>query len=82
MRLFPLPPADRQLAPVRALCPICGGELYGGELVYALDGEAICPDCLEEYARRRFASRLLPLETLLARDAESHCHRRYPHEID
>ena len=35
-------------------CELCGAEIYGGEY-YCLNGQIICPDCLEEYARHYFA---------------------------
>lgn len=38
-----------------AYCAQCGGELYGNEPAYAIDGEYICEECLTDYARERFA---------------------------
>ena len=40
---------------VLAECSLCGGELYEGEKCYVINGEVICGDCLEEYARQVFA---------------------------
>ena len=39
-------------------CWLCRGELYPGDPYFALDGRVVCEDCLERYARRRFAHRL------------------------
>ncbi len=36
---------------VRALCDLCGGEIYWGEAFYRVDGETICVDCVADYAR-------------------------------
>ncbi|MCD8145320.1 MAG: hypothetical protein LUD79_08330 [Oscillospiraceae bacterium] len=52
---------DRQQARHLARCSQCGGELYAWERVYYLEGEYICPDCLGDYARARFAPYLAPL---------------------
>lgn len=45
--------ADRQ-----SRCALCAGELYPGDEYFFLEGEMVCPACLERYARRRFAHRL------------------------
>lgn len=39
-------------------CDLCGTELYRGEFCYRIEGRRICPDCLGEYARRRFCALL------------------------
>lgn len=40
---------------VRALCDLCGGEIYWGEAFYRVDGETVCEDCVGDYARRILA---------------------------
>ena len=35
---------------VSAECSLCGGEIYRGEDYYAVNGRAICRDCLADYA--------------------------------
>ena len=37
-------------------CNCCGGEIYEGESYYNIDGSAVCPDCLEEFAKDYFKS--------------------------
>ncbi len=44
----------RRDAPVM-LCRQCGCELFCDEIAYWLDGAAVCPECLTEYAREAFA---------------------------
>ncbi len=39
-------------------CRLCRGELYPGDPYFALDGWAVCEDCIGRYARQRFAHRL------------------------
>lgn len=46
---------DGQTAPPAAFCSICGREIYDGDVMYSLDGAAICEECLPELARREFA---------------------------
>lgn len=36
-------------------CGRCGGEICRGERYYWVDGEALCEDCLEDFAREFFA---------------------------
>ena len=38
-----------------AECEMCGGEIYRGEAYYYINGDAVCRDCLADYARRVFA---------------------------
>ena len=45
---------DAQEAPVYAYCAECGGEVYGEELVYEIDGETVCEECIGEFARKYF----------------------------
>ncbi|MBD5133868.1 MAG: hypothetical protein HDT38_05300 [Clostridiales bacterium] len=45
-------------SPGEARCSLCGGELYPGDPYFALDGRAVCEDCLGRYARGYFAHRL------------------------
>lgn len=35
-------------------CSLCGGELYMGQTCYFINGEAVCEDCLADYARQFF----------------------------
>lgn len=37
--------------PVAACCDMCGGEIYKGEEYYQINGESVCDDCVERYAR-------------------------------
>jgi hypothetical protein len=53
---------DRQEERPAGECVCCGGELYGWESVYVLDGDLVCPDCLEDYAKDYFAPHLWVLE--------------------
>ena len=32
-----------------ALCDICGGEVYGGDLVHVINGFVICPECFWDF---------------------------------
>lgn len=36
---------------VRAVCDLCGGEIYQEETFYRVDGETVCEDCVADYAR-------------------------------
>lgn len=36
-------------------CSLCGGEIYRGEDYYAVNGRAICRDCLADYAAQVLA---------------------------
>lgn len=36
----------------KAYCDSCGCPLYEGDYIYALDGERICEDCLNDGYRR------------------------------
>lgn len=40
---------------IAALCHLCGGEIYRGEECWHINGETVCPACLEDYARQVFA---------------------------
>lgn len=40
---------------VVAACGLCGGEIYRGEAYYYLNGQAICRDCLTDFAALAFA---------------------------
>ncbi len=42
-------------------CALCTGAQMRGEICYCIDGEYICPDCLERFARRYFRASLLVL---------------------
>lgn len=37
--------------PVCACCDQCGGEIYGGEEYYFINGETVCENCFSDYAR-------------------------------
>lgn len=43
-------------------CALCGGEIYGGEYYYRLEGRAVCECCLERFARRYFSGERLRAE--------------------
>lgn len=50
---------DPQEAPVVATCEACGGEIYEGDLVYAVNGGYVLHDdteCLVEYIGARLMS--------------------------
>ena len=36
-------------------CALCGGEIYRGEAYYSINGQALCRDCLRDYAERLLA---------------------------
>ena len=36
-------------------CDRCGGEICRGEVYYQVNGEAVCEDCLGDFAREFFA---------------------------
>lgn len=40
---------------VRAICDLCGDEIYDEEPFYRVDGENVCNDCVGDYARRILA---------------------------
>lgn len=40
---------------VSAECSLCGGEIYRSEDYYAVNGRAICRDCLADYAAQVLA---------------------------
>lgn len=40
---------------IAAICEICGGEIYSTDEMYLINGECICEDCLEAYAKRTLA---------------------------
>ena len=42
---------EEDTAAVNTVCYLCGHEIYMGEPYYFSDGDAICEDCLEDYAR-------------------------------
>lgn len=45
--------------PAAAECAECGGEIYGEEAFYHINGQAVCRDCLRDYAVRYFAPYLV-----------------------
>ncbi len=45
-------------------CSICEEPLYWEDILYEIEGEAVCPDCLLAYARDRFAPMRLTGEEL------------------
>jgi hypothetical protein len=53
---------DRQTAHPGGECSLCGALLYDWESVYVLDGDLVCTDCLEDYAKDYFAQNLWVLE--------------------
>ena len=40
-------------------CALCDGEIYRGEKYYHINGQAVCRDCLAEYAVQVFAPYLV-----------------------
>ena len=44
---------------VSARCALCDGEIYRGEEYYHINGQAVCRDCLAEYAVQVFAPYLV-----------------------
>ena len=42
---------EKDATATASVCKLCGGEIYVGEPYYFRDGETICEECLEEYAR-------------------------------
>lgn len=44
---------------VDAQCSQCGGEIYTGEAYYHVNGQAVCRDCLADFAARFFAPYLV-----------------------
>lgn len=40
---------EEETKPVR-YCAVCGGEMYEGDVLYAIDG-GICEQCLEDHYR-------------------------------
>ena len=40
---------------VSAECALCGGEVYQGGGDYSINGQAVCRDCLRDYAERLLA---------------------------
>ena len=49
-------PADpEQWLPV-TVCSLCGGALYDGDTFYAVNGLAVCEDCLPLFAREEYRS--------------------------
>ena len=47
---------------VSAECTLCGGEIYQGEAYYYINGQALCRDCLRDYAERMLAPFLVKEE--------------------
>ena len=45
-----------------AECALCGGEIYQGEAYYYINGQALCRDCLADYAERMLAPFLVKEE--------------------
>ncbi len=52
---IPEPCFDQPEEKVVGYCGCCGGEIYEGELYYAIEGEQIHEDCLGDYAKKHFA---------------------------
>ena len=49
-------PSDPQCALCVVRCSLCGGELYDGDEFYAVNGAAVCEDCLADFAREEYRS--------------------------
>ena len=49
-------PADPQCACAVTACTLCGRELYDGDEFYAVNGAAVCEDCLADFAREEYRS--------------------------
>ena len=47
-------PADPQRAAWAARCGLCGRELYDGDAFYAVNGLAVCEECLPAFAREEY----------------------------
>ena len=54
-RNIPERPLDPPEDVVVVHCDYCGGEIYEGETYYAIDGKAICTDCLRDFASDYFS---------------------------
>ncbi len=39
-----------------AVCRLCGREQYDGDEFYAVNGAAVCEDCLADFAREEYRS--------------------------
>ena len=65
-----IPNPDRQMERPAGFCQICGGELYAWELVYIPDGEPVCEEGLEDYAKDYFAPTRWVLGNWIRRDKE------------
>lgn len=46
---------DEEGNAVRAVCDLCGSEIYEEEAFYRVNGENICDDCVADYARHLLA---------------------------
>ncbi len=40
---------DSQQVPPVDFCDHCQGELYGGELVFLMDGKTLCKECFKDW---------------------------------
>lgn len=49
-------PVDPQKARCVTACSLCGRELYDGDEFYAVNGAAVCEDCLTDFAREEYRS--------------------------
>ncbi|PWL91423.1 MAG: hypothetical protein DBY10_03350 [Clostridiales bacterium] len=50
-------PRDAQQVPPVCHCALCGGELYRDDLLYLIDEQVLCPDCLGAFAAEYFRHR-------------------------
>ncbi len=66
------PYQDRQTERPGAFCLLCGGELYDWETVLILDGDPVCQDCLEDYAKEYFAPNRWVLGDWIRRNKNDH----------
>lgn len=55
---------DAQEAKVCAYCAECDGEVYREEIVYEIDGEVICEECIGEFAKKYFSPERIKGEDL------------------
>ena len=49
-------PTDAQCAHTVTVCTLCGRELYDGDEFYAVNGAAVCEDCLADFVREEYRS--------------------------
>ena len=48
--------SDIQDAPAYGYCEECGGEVYAEELVYDIEGQIICEECIGWFAKKYFSA--------------------------